>query len=293
MTASALPATLPAGAPERSARTLAQLRRQSSRAWRAARVTALGEFNQAGRVASNLFMMTARAALTFWLWQALYRNTPTTAGVDRQQASTYAMIGVFYMAFRTVNRFASRDTMTQLMLDGTIAYWFLRPVTPRRFYCIRAVGDLLYGACWAVVSFSLCLALGLVSGPASAAAGIGAAVSLLLGLVILYYLQQLIDLACFWSTVNFQLVIMFGIVQNILAGALIPLWFFPQWFVSADQWLPFQGTLNVPTSLYLGLLPVSGVWHDLALQCVWIAALSGLTTLVWRAAAGRVTVFGG
>jgi ABC-2 type transport system permease protein len=268
-------------------------RRQSGRAWRSARVTMLSELNQWGRVTSALFMMVARGALTYWLWSALYKTTDTSAGLNRSQATTYAMLGVFYMSFRTVNRWAARDTMTQHMTEGTIAYWFLRPVSPRRYYCIRQVGDLVYGGCWALLAVAVCAPFGLICAPTSPAAGLASGISLLLGLVILYYLQQLIDLACFWSTVNYQLVVMFGIVQNILAGALIPLWFFPGWFVSADRWLPFQSTLNVPISLYLGLLPLSGAVGQLALQAGWIALLAALTTLVWRRAGARVTVLGG
>lgn len=267
--------------------------RQSSRAWRAARVTVLSEFYESGRVASTLFMLAARAALTYWLWQALYASTTTSAGLNARQATTYAMLGVFYIAFRTVNRWAARDMMVQHMLEGTIAYWFLRPITPRRYYCIRACGDLAYGACWGALAYGVCLACGIVEPPVSARAGLAALATMALGLVILYYLKLLIDLACFWTVVNFQLVIMYEIVQNVLAGALVPLWFFPSWFASFDRLLPFQSTLNVPLSLYIGRSPVSGLGGDLAVQAVWIAVLAGFTTLAWRRAAARVTVLGG
>ncbi len=267
--------------------------RQSPRAWRAARVTVLSEFYERGRVASTLFMLTARAALTYWLWRALYASTSTSAGLNARQATTYAMLGVFYIAFRTVNRWAARDMMVQHMLEGTIAYWFLRPVTPRRYYCIRACGDLAYGACWAALAYGFCLAGGFVEPPASTRAGLAALATMALGLVILYYLKLLIDLACFWTVVNFQLVVMYEIVQNVLAGALVPLWFLPGWFASLDRLLPFQSTLNVPLSLYIGRSPVSQLGGDLAVQAVWIAILAALTTLVWRRAAARVTVLGG
>jgi viologen exporter family transport system permease protein len=267
--------------------------RQPRRAWLAARVTPLTEFYQWGRLVSSLVMLAARGALTYWLWQALYRSTSNSAGLNVHQATTYAMLGVFYVSFRTVNRWGSRDTMTQHMLEGTIAYWFLRPVTPRRYYCIRASGDLAYGACWAVLAYGVCLAFGIVAPPASAAAGLATLATLSLGLVILYYLQQLIDLACFWTVVNSQLVIMYEIVQNVLAGALVPLWFMPAWFVSFDGWLPFQGTLNIPLSLYIGRTPVSVLGRELAVQAAWIAALALFTTLFWRRAAARVTVLGG
>ncbi len=267
--------------------------RQSGRAWRAARVTVLSEFYERGRVFSTLFMLAARAALTYWLWRALYASTASSAGLDARQATTYAMLGVFYIAFRTVNRWAGRDMLVQHMLEGTIAYWFLRPVSPRRYYWIRACGDLAYGACWAALAYGVCLAGGFIAPPAGPRAALAALATTALGLVILYYLKLLIDLACFWTVVNTQLVVMYEIVQNVLAGALIPLWFFPSWFASFDRLLPFQGTLNVPLSLYIGRTPVSRLGGELAVQAAWIAALALITSLVWRRAAARVTVLGG
>lgn len=287
MSAATLPADAPA-APRRRPRTP-----QSRRAWRAARVTPLVEFHQWGRVASSLTMLTVRAALTYWLWTALYRTTATSAGLDAGQAVTYALLGVFYAAFRNQNRWAARDTLVQHMLEGTIAYWFLRPVTPRRYYCVRTTGDLLYGGCWAALAYTVCLTGGYIRPPASTGAALAAGACMILGVVILYYLQQLIDLACFWTVVNTQLVVMYGVVQNVLAGALIPLWFFPGWFVAADQWLPFQGTLNVPLSLYVGRVPVDQALRELLIQAGWIALLAAATTLVWRRAAARITVLGG
>ena len=256
-------------------------------------MTVLSEFYEWGRVASTLVMLLFRAALTYWLWQALYATTKSSAGLDSRQATTYALLSVFYVAFRTVNRWAARDNMVQHMLEGTIAYWFLRPVSPRRFYCIRACGDLAYGASWGVLAYLVCLAVGVIAPPVSAQAGLAALACMALGLVTLYYLRLLIDLACFWTVVNNQLVIMYEIVQNVLAGALVPLWFFPGWFASFDRLLPFQGTLNVPLSLYIGRTPVGQFAGDLAVQALWIGILAALSTLVWRRAAARVTVLGG
>ncbi|HEV2635574.1 MAG TPA: ABC-2 family transporter protein [Actinocrinis sp.] len=283
----------PAAATDSAGRLFGQVRGQSRSAWRAARVTPLSEFYQWGRVGSALFMLLARASLTYWLWRSLYKNTATSAGMNVREATTYAMLGVFYQSFRVVNRWASRDMLVQHMLEGTIVYWFLRPVSPRRYYCIRTSGDLLYGGCWGALAYTVALTTGLIQAPASLAAGLAAAATLVLGLVILYYLQQLIDLACFWTVVNYQLVIVYGILQNVLAGALVPLWFFPSWFISTDEWLPFQSTLNVPLSLYIGRIPVSRLGQDLAVQAAWIGVLAVVLTLVWRRAGARITVLGG
>jgi ABC-2 type transport system permease protein len=267
--------------------------RQALLPWRAARITPLVELTQAARLLPPLGMVVSQLALTWWLWHALYAGVRESAGLDVTQATTYAMLGVLYIQLRSVDRWSNGDTMTQLVFDGTIAYWFVRPVSPRRYYLIRACGDLAYGLLWVAAGYLACRAAGALSGPASLAAGLAAVATVVLGLVILYYLQLILDLMCFWSTVNDSATSAVSFVQALLSGAFAPLWFFPGWFQRAGEFLPFQSTLNVPLSLYIGRLPVSALGSQLAVQAVWCLALAVLTWWLWRRAAARVTVLGG
>jgi ABC-2 type transport system permease protein len=169
----------------------------------------------------------------------------------------------------------------------------MRPLPPRRYYLIRAVGDQAYGFCWVLLGYAICLLLGIVAPPVSAGAAGAFAMSLLLGQVTLYYLLLTVDLLCFWTVVNSAAVQILRFAQNLLSGVFAPLWFFPGWFVTLSSVLPFQGTLNVPLSLYIGRIPLSGAAKELAVQAIWCALLAALTRLMWRRAARRVTVQGG
>jgi ABC-2 type transport system permease protein len=262
--------------------------------WRAARITAITELTQIGHVASGMVMLVTQMLLTWWLWRALYAGAQhVSAGLDAAQATSYALLGVLYVQLRVAGRMANGDSMLQLMGFGTIAYWFVRPVSPRRYYLIRAAGDLAYGIGWAAAGYLVLFASGMITGPASAAAGLAAAATMALGLVILYYLQLFLDLMCFWMTTNVSAVAAFQFVQNLLSGAFAPLWFFPAWFRRADGLLPFQSTLNVPLSLYIGRVPPSAVGQELAIQVAWCAVLAVLARLTWARASRRVTVLGG
>jgi ABC-2 type transport system permease protein len=267
-------------------------------AWKAARVTAVTDIIHNGRVLSRLVMLATQVVLTWWLWRALYSGRVTSAGqgvagLDAAQATTYALLGVLYIQLRVSDRWMNGDSMIQLMYRGTIAYWFVWPVPPRRYYLIRAVGDLAYGLVWGAAGFAVFLGLRLVRGPASVPAGLAAAATMALGLVILYYLQLLLDLMCFWTVVNGNAMTAAQFVQNLLSGAFAPLWFFPAWFRGFDALLPFQSTLNVPLSLYIGRVPVSSAGSALAVQAAWCCGLAALARLTWWRASRRVTVLGG
>jgi ABC-2 type transport system permease protein len=266
---------------------------EALRPWKAARVTLATDFGQPATIVTPLLMVATQLMLTYWLWRALYAHVHSSAGLTAGQATTYALLGVLYLRFRQQNRWPNGDAMQQLMLDGTIAYWFVRPVSPRRYYLIRAAGDLAYGGLWGMAGYAICLAVGAAQPPASAQAALAALVTLAIGLVILYYVQLCVDLSCFWSAVNDQTVTAAQFVVNLLAGAFAPVWYFPGWFQRADELLPFQASLNVPLSLYVGRLPAEAAYREAALQLGWVIVLAIITGWLWRKAASRVTVLGG
>ena len=261
--------------------------------WRGMRITLITELTQPVRYVPQLTMLVTQLALTWWLWRALYAGVRVSAGLDVTQATTYALLGVLYLQFKYIDRWSNGDAMTQLMFEGTIAYWFTRPVSPRRWYLIRMCGELAYVGAWALVAYVACRAAGAIAGPPSAGAGGAALLTLALGLVITYYLQVIVDLLCFWSTVNDSAVTAVQFASSLLSGAFAPLWFFPGWFRQAAQFLPFASTLNTPLSLYVGRLPVSALGAQLAVQAGWCAGLAVFTGWLWRRAAARVTVLGG
>ncbi|KOV57696.1 hypothetical protein ADL01_39855 [Streptomyces sp. NRRL WC-3618] len=262
-------------------------------AWRAARVTPLGELYAPPRMTAALIRLTVQVVLVASLWNGLYQQTGTTAGLDREQAVTYAVMAVLASRLRELDQYAGRDTVLQHMHFGTIVYWYLRPLPPQRYYALRALGEQVYGFAWALAGFALCLAAGLVQPPGSAAVAGVFALSLLLGQSVLYYVMLVIDQLCFWTLRNGAAMLILIFAQNLLSGVYAPLWFFPDWFITLSSFLPFQATLSVPLSLYVGRVPLSDAAFQLAVQAGWILVLAVFTRFLWRRAALRVVSQGG
>jgi ABC-2 type transport system permease protein len=103
----------------------------------------------------------------------------------------------------------------------------------------------------------------------------------------------LIDQLCFWTLRNGAAMLILIFAQNLLSGVYAPLWFFPDWFITMSRFLPFQATLSVPLSIYVGRVPLSDAGAQLALQAVWVASLALFTRFLWRRAARRVVAQGG
>lgn len=263
------------------------------RAWRAARVTPLGELHTPPRMTAALLRLTVQVVLVASLWRGLYAATGTTAGLDREQAVTYAVLAVLATRVRELDQYSGRDTVLQHMHFGTIVYWYLRPLPPQRYYALRALGEQIYGFAWAIVGYAVCVAAGVVQPPKSAAVAGVFMVSLLLGQWVLYYIMLAIDQLCFFTLRNGAAMLILIFAQNLLSGVYAPLWFFPDWFITLSGFLPFQATLSVPLSLHVGRIQLSDAGAQLTIQAAWVVVLALLTRLVWRRAARRVISQGG
>ncbi|MDN0200603.1 ABC-2 family transporter protein [Streptomyces sp. S.PNR 29] len=262
--------------------------------WRAARVTPLGELHTPPRMTAVLVRLTVQVVLVWSLWRGLYADTGTTAGLDRDQAVTYAVLAVLASRLRDLdNQYAGRDTVLQHMHFGTIVYWYLRPMPPQRYYALRALGGQLYGLAWALAGYAVCLAAGVVEPPKSVSVAGVFVLSMLLGQWVLYYILLVLDQLCFWTVRNTAAMLILLFAQNLLSGVYAPLWFFPDWFVTMSALLPFQATLSVPLSLYVGRIPLSDAVFELSVQAFWVVVLALFTRLLWRRAARRVISQGG
>jgi ABC-2 type transport system permease protein len=262
-------------------------------AWRAARVTPLGELHAPPRMTAVLIRLAVQVVLVASLWHGLYAHTGTTAGLAEGQAVTYAVLAVLASRLRELDQYAGRDTVLQHMHFGTIVYWYLRPLPPQRYHALRALGEQAYGFAWALGGYLVCLAAGVVDPPKSAAVAGVFALSLLLGQLVLYHVMLLLDQLCFWTVRNNAAMLILIFAQNLLSGVYAPLWFFPDWFITLSGFLPFQATLSVPLSIYIGRIPLSDAFEQLAIQAFWVVALTLFTRFLWRRAARRVISQGG
>lgn len=120
-----------------------------------------------------------------------------------------------------------------------------------------------------------------------------AAGSILLGQVVVYLVGLLLDLLCFWTLVNDQIIRVVLFVQALLSGGFAPLWFFPDWFQSASRLLPFASVVNLPMGIYSGRTHGWEVAVALGEQLAWCAGLGVLARVVWSRAVLRVDALGG
>jgi len=281
-----------------SARTLTQpgvtTAPHTLRSWRIVRLGILNERAYRVRLIIAPMMLSVQLYLYDRLWSAVFHSTKTAAGMTFRQTLTYSMMALLMARIRwNARTFNVRDSIGVGVREGTIVYWFLRPISPGRFYMWRQTGDVIYGAAWALLGYLVLLAAHVIDTPHGLkGSGIFVA-SLFLGQIILYYLGQIVDICTFWMLSTNNVVRMYYFIQDLLSGVFVPLPFMPAALLTATMWLPFSYGVSVPLSLYIGRIPMSHAGHALFLQLFWVVALGFFTRWMWSRASRRVTVQGG
>ena len=264
------------------------------RSWRILRIGVLNE--RAYRIRLVVAPVTLAVQLYLYdrLWTAVFTHTKVAAGLTLRQTLSYSLIALLIARIRWNSRtFDVRDSLSVAVREGTVVYWFLRPISPSRFYMWRQSGDMVYGAVWAVAGYLVLLFTHVINPPKGVSGAVVFATSLLLGQMVLYYLGQIVDIAMFWLVSNGAIVRMYYFIQDLLSGVFVPLPFMPVVFLTFATWLPFSFGINVPLSLYVGRTPLGHAARELALQALWIVVLAVVARLLWSRAGRRVTVQGG
>lgn len=118
-------------------------------------------------------------------------------------------------------------------------------------------------------------------------------VSVLLSMLILFYINYLFGLAAFFVEYVFGFIFAKEAIMRLLSGQLIPLSFFPASVLAVFKFLPFAGLVYTPTMLYLGKFSGPDALFYIIVQVVWVMLLMGLTQLIWKKAIKRLTIMGG
>lgn len=117
--------------------------------------------------------------------------------------------------------------------------------------------------------------------------------SLILGITIMFYIDYILGLCIFWVKNEVYIGFIGRALFDIFSGALIPLWFYPNFLVRMAAYLPFRLVAFEPIAIYLGKLDLEASFKVLLLQVFWIGILYLIERGVWKAAQNKVFIQGG
>lgn len=230
------------------------------------------------------------------LWTAVYDGRESVAGNgDAGQIALSTQIAYATLAalqFWLFNSWAGSPIPARIR-EGKIAIDLSRPIGLLQQGISGSVGATVALVPFAVLALPFAMLVGGAAEPASFTALIGYVVAMVVAYAIATLLTTLTSMISFWTLETSGFILSYRVFAQFFAGALVPLWFMPDWMRAVAEVLPFQATTYAPVAIYLGQIEGTAVWMAIGLQVFWVAVLWLLLRLVWSRALRRVVVQGG
>lgn len=228
----------------------------------------------------------------YYFWKAVYGSRPEIAGMDFPAMVTYVIVAQVVSGL--AGFFFVEGSIASKIREGSIANELVVPMHYQLKQLCETLGFVgVRGAITGGIMFAVgyfCLDMRL---PASWTAAMIFPVSVFLGIIIESSMGFCAAMTAFYTTNLFGVVMTRRMISDFFSGALVPLTFFPPALASVSNLLPFQATVFIPVSIYMGTMSPDEILRALAVQIFWAALAWTAGAFVWRRVIRRLEVQGG
>jgi ABC-2 type transport system permease protein len=230
--------------------------------------------------------------LMFW---AFYRANPDAFPMTFQQTVNYIWVQQAFLAL-FMTWFYEYEIFWAIS-SGAVAYemvrpldlygrWFSQTAATRVAKCVLRSLPILLVALFIPGPLRMTL-------PPSAGQFLLFLLSAALALCVVVAFSMLVYVSVFFTLDSSGVRRITAAAVDFLAGAILPLPFFPPAFRAVIELTPFAAMQNMPLRIYSGNIAGADAIRGIALQVFWLAALVALGRLWMRKAERKVIVQGG
>ena len=228
-------------------------------------------------------------------FSAFYRANPTAFPMEFSQTVSYiwlqqAFLALFMMWFFEAEIFDAIPT-------GGISYELARPVDLYwRWFTQSAANRLAKTVlrCFPILIVAFIVPEPLrMSLPKDGLSLLLFLISAFLSLGVVTAFSMLVYISTFYTLSPVGVRIISAVLADFLAGAIVPLPFFPQSFRSIAEALPFAAMQNMPLRIYSGNIGgVNAIW-GIGFQISWLFVLVLIGRSMMNHALGKIVIQGG
>jgi ABC-2 type transport system permease protein len=226
---------------------------------------------------------------------AFYKANPSNFPMEFSHVVAYIWIQQTFLAVFMV--WFYENEIFEAISSGAIAYTLVRPIDLYNRWFAQSVANrvakaLLRSVPILLVAFLVPPPLRL-SLPNSGTQLLLFIISFVLGLGVVIAYTMIVYVTTFYTLSPVGVRIIAAMLADFLAGAIIPLPFFPMGVRNAAELLPFAAMQNMPLRIYSGNIAGVEAIKGIGLQIFWLLVLVTLGRLILRRALGKVVVQGG
>jgi ABC-2 type transport system permease protein len=238
-------------------------------------------------LATNFFFGLLRVAVLV----ALYGVQNEVAGLTITDAITFTALSQATIAF--LSMFHWYEVMNAVY-TGDIATDLLKPLNYFTHWLGRDWGRAIANLLMRGVTILLIYALVFdITVPQSAAQWLAVALTLVLSWLVSFSWRFLVNLTAFWTPNALGIIRFAFILSWFMSGFLMPLRFFPDWFITLCYLTPFPYTVNAIIEVYLGVVSGPDLLYLMLGQTIWIVILILAGQVALRAGIRHLVIQGG
>ena len=236
---------------------------------------------------TNFFFGVLRASVLI----ALYGQREVVAGIDIQGAITYTGVSQAVIGFLSL--FSWYELMNTVY-SGAVASDLLKPMGYYRFWLAQDLGRAAAQLSLRTVPIMLGYALLFdIAYPKTLWQWAALVIAIFLAWLVSFSFRFVVNLAAFWVPNATGIARFAFILMWFLSGFLMPLRFFPDWFVEICSYTPFPYMVNTVIEVYLGLVGGIDLLYALLAQFVWAVLLILFGQMILRVGIRRLVILGG
>jgi ABC-2 type transport system permease protein len=177
---------------------------------------------------------------------------------------------------------------------GDVAYELIFPIDLYSYWFSRSLAMRLMPTLWrALPLFLLAYFFFNLSLPISINAAIYFLISLLLSALLSATITTIIIITLFWTITGEGILSLIPHFFLLLSGMIVPLPLFPSWMQPFLSIQPLRGIIDIPSRIYIGLIPESKAFYYLGFQILWILIFIIFGKLLLKKALKKFVIQGG
>lgn len=250
--------------------------------------------------------LTYRASAVVWMlvdfipsvvmilvWKAAYSGRTQVGGYSLSEMITYYLLTGIISGALTSH---AEWTFNWEVRDGRLTPQLARPIHYPLVVICRETGWLITKFVVGLPVFLLLVyifrdyfLIPLLSGET----WLGLAVVAFLGYVILSEIGACLGCISLWTV---EAAGMFGLwwsASSVLSGSLLPMELLPRPLYALAYVMPYRWTAYFPVRVLLGKISETEIWHGALFQLGWVAVLTLLLAVLWKAGTRRYEGWGG
>ena len=243
--------------------------------------------NLAGLTTNFFFLL-----VQIFVYTAFYaaRTGPQPLNLD-EIITYFVLCQVFFMLMPF---WGARSEITNAIKDGSVALQLTKPVDFHAYWFADECGRACYYLFMrGLPTFLISIIFFAVAIPKQPTILLAFAVSMTLATIMSAAITITIFSSAFWTLDTTGISGLSYSLITLFSGMLVPIALWPESMAHIAAWLPFDGLIDLPFSIYLGKITGVGIWIAIGKQMIWNLFFIGLGRVLLRRGFSRLVIQGG